>query len=104
LTLPDLARRGGLKRSPRICSREQAEAEWKVPQVAGVEFLTLDEPEYPARLRMIGDPPPVLAVRGKIDAMAQPTDRHCRFANAAAAGIKFAQRARTVCSSKARRR
>jgi predicted Rossmann fold nucleotide-binding protein DprA/Smf involved in DNA uptake len=25
--------------------------------VAGVEFLTLDEPEYPARLRMIGDPP-----------------------------------------------
>ncbi|MGC2316904.1 MAG: DNA-processing protein DprA [Bradyrhizobium sp.] len=37
-----------------------------------MEFLTLGEPEYPERLRMIDDPPPVLAVRGKIDSLAQP--------------------------------
>jgi DNA processing protein len=92
MALPDLARRGGLKRSPRICSRERAEAELKAAQAAGVEFLTLDEPDYPARLRMIDDPPPVLAVRGKIDALARPLIGIVGSRNASAAGIKFAQR------------
>jgi DNA recombination-mediator protein A/DprA-like N-terminal HHH domain len=92
MALPDLARRGGLKRSPRICSREQAEAELKAAQLAGVGFLTIDEPEYPARLRMIDDPPPVLAVRGRIDALARPLIGIVGSRNASAAGIKFAQR------------
>src|SRR5262245_22640854 len=92
MALPDLARRGGLTRFPRICSREQAEAELKAAQLAGVGFLTLDEPEYPARLRMIDDPPPVLAVRGRIDALARPLIGIVGSRNASAAGIKFAQR------------
>jgi DNA processing protein len=92
MALPDLARRGGLKRSPRICSREQAEAELKAAQAAGVGFLTIDEPDYPARLRMIDDPPPVLAVRGRIDALARPLIGIVGSRNASAAGIKFAQR------------
>jgi DNA processing protein len=92
LALPDLARRGGLKRSPRICSREQAEAELKAARAAGVEFLTLDEHDYPARLRMIDDPPPVLALRGNIDALARPLIGIVGSRNASAAGIKFAQR------------
>src|SRR5262245_22378912 len=92
MALPDLARRGGSKRPPRMCSREQAEAELKAAQVAGVEFLMLDEPEYPARLRMIDDPPPVLAVRGKIDALARPLIGIVGSRNASAAGVKFAQR------------
>jgi hypothetical protein len=91
LALPDLARRGGLKRSPRICSREQAEAELTA-RAAGVEFLTLDEHDYPARLRMIDDPPPVLALRGNIDALARPLIGIVGSRNASAAGIKFAQR------------
>lgn len=37
-----------------------------------VSNFSLGEPEYPERLRMIDDPPPVLAVRGKIDLLAQP--------------------------------
>jgi DNA recombination-mediator protein A/DprA-like N-terminal HHH domain len=92
MALPDLARRGGLKRSPRICSREQAKAELEAAQLAGVGFLTIDEPEYPARLRMIDDPPPVLAVRGRIDALARPLIGIVGSRNASAAGIKFAQR------------
>src|SRR5262249_14694772 len=92
MALPDLARRGGPKRPPRMCSREQAGAELKAAQVAGVEFLMLDELEYPARLRMIDDPPPVLAVRGKIDALARPLIGIVGSRNASAAGIKFARR------------
>jgi DNA processing protein len=35
-------------------------------QAAGCRMLTWDEPEYPARLREIYDPPPLLYVRGNI--------------------------------------
>ena len=36
-------------------------------QAAGCRLLTWDEPEYPARLREIYDPPPLLYVRGNIE-------------------------------------
>ena len=90
--LPDRARRGGSERPPRICSREQAEAEVKAARAAGVEFFTLGEPDYPSRLQMIDDPPPVIAVRGKIDALARPLIAIVGSRNASAAGVKFAER------------
>jgi DNA processing protein len=49
--LPGLARRGGSAQSPRIFSREQAEAELNAARAAGVEFFTLGDPEYPSRRR-----------------------------------------------------
>jgi len=39
--LPGLARRGGSARAPRIFSREQALAELKAAQAAGVEYIIL---------------------------------------------------------------
>jgi DNA processing protein len=90
--LPGLARRGGLARPLRIFSREQAEAELKAARAAGVEFVTFDEPEYPSRLKMIDDPPPVIAVQGKFDALARPSIAIVGSRNASAAGVKFAER------------
>ncbi len=90
--LPGLARRGGSTRPPRICSRAQAEAELKAARAAGVEFFALGEPEYPARLQMIDDPPPVIAVRGKHDTLARPLVAIVGSRNASAAGVKFAER------------
>ena len=90
--LPGLARRGGSPRSPRICSREQAAAELKAASAIGVEFIALGEPGYPSRLQMIDDPPPVIAVRGKLDALARPLVAIVGSRNASAAGIKFADR------------
>jgi DNA processing protein len=43
-----------------------AAKELAAAQAAGVKLLTWDEPEYPARLREIYDPPPLLYVRGNI--------------------------------------
>ncbi|HEY6023900.1 MAG TPA: DNA-processing protein DprA, partial [Pseudolabrys sp.] len=90
--LPGLARRGGLAKPPRICSREQAEEELKAARAAGVEFFTLGEPEYPSRLQMIDDPPPLIAVRGKLEALARPLVAIVGSRNASAAGVKFAER------------
>lgn len=41
-------------------------------QAAGARLLTWDEPEYPARLREIYDPPPLLYTRGNIELLNRP--------------------------------
>jgi len=88
--LPDLGRRGGAG-SPRICSPEKAAAELKAARALGIEFVALGEPDYPVRLEMIDDPPPLIAVRGKLDALARPLIAIVGSRNASAAGAKFAE-------------
>jgi len=61
---------------------------------AGVTFVSLREPDYPLRLAMIDDAPPLIAVRGELATLAQPTVAIVGARNASAAGIKFAERAR----------
>jgi DNA processing protein len=46
----------------------QAEAEVRRARDAGVRIVPFIDPDYPARLRAIADPPPVLYVKGEINA------------------------------------
>src|SRR5215475_6593276 len=64
--LPDLARRGGASRSGRICSVDEAKAELAAIRKYGTAWLAPGEDGYPARLAMIDDAPPLLAVRGDL--------------------------------------
>ena len=52
----------------------------------------LGEPDYPSRLQMIDDPPPVVALRGKLKVLKQPLIAIVGSRNASAAGVKFAER------------
>jgi DNA processing protein len=70
--LPDLARRGGAKGPARIPSREDAAREVKAAKALGATFVALGEPDYPRRLQMIDDAPPLLAVRGHAAALGLP--------------------------------
>ena len=90
--LPGLARRGGASGPVRICSTEDAAAELKSARACGVEFIALGEPNYPPRLQMIDDAPPLLAARGKIAVLAQPLVAIVGSRNASAAGCKIAER------------
>jgi len=90
--LPDLARRGGAERLPRICSRAEAERELSAARDLGVTFVALGEPDYPARLREIDDAPPLLALRGVPGALERPMLAMVGSRNASAAGQKFAGR------------
>ena len=90
--LPDLARRGGAPRATKIFSREEAEREFLKARALGVTFVGLGEPDYPARLKMIDDAPPLIAVRGKFDILQQPMIAMVGSRNASAAGAKFAER------------
>jgi DNA processing protein len=90
--LPQLARRGGASAPGRICTRAEAEREMAAARAAGVAFVALGEPDYPLRLAMIDDAPPLIAVRGELAALARPTVAIVGARNASAAGIKFAER------------
>jgi DNA processing protein len=90
--LPQLARRGGASAPGRICTRAEAEREMAAASAAGVSYVALGEPDYPHRLAMIDDAPPLIAVRGKLAALARPTVAIVGARNASAAGIKFAER------------
>jgi DNA processing protein len=90
--LPELARRGGAGGPARICSVENARRELARAKAMGAAFVALGEPAYPHRLRMIYDAPPVVAVRGRIETLAQPMVAIVGSRNASAAGVKFTER------------
>ena len=90
--LPHMARRGGANAAGRIYSRGEAEREIEAARSLGVSFVALGEDDYPFRLAMIDDPPPLLAVRGNSAVLARPTVAVVGARNASAAGIKVAER------------
>jgi len=89
--LPGLARRGGAARPGRIYSLDEARTELKAIRARGIEFVALGETGYPARLAMIDDAPPLLAVRGKSSILGRPLVAIVGSRNASAAGSKFTQ-------------
>lgn len=88
--LPELARRGGAQAPGRICPVAEAEREIEAAARLGAVFVALGEPDYPARLRMIDDAPPLVAVRGRIHVLNAPMAAIVGSRNASAAGAKFA--------------
>jgi DNA processing protein len=90
--LPDLARRGGASGASQLCSKQDAEHELAVARSLGVTLVALHEPDYPKRLRMIDDAPPLLATRGQTAVLARPMVAIVGARNASAAGLRLAER------------
>jgi len=88
--LPDLARRGGAARSGRICSEDDARAELAACQRQGVSLVASGEAGYPPRLATLDDAPPLLGVRGAVEALMRPMIAIVGSRNASGAGLKFA--------------
>ena len=89
--VPDLARRGGAARPAGLCPRVDAERELAAAQARGIVFVASCEAAYPHRMAMIDDAPPLLAVRGRLAALALPMIAVVGSRNASAAGIKVAE-------------
>jgi DNA processing protein len=89
--LPELARRGGADRPGRIFSAEDAQRELLASARLGVSLVAPHEPFYPPRLAMIDDAPPLLGVRGAVEALMRPMIAVVGSRNASGAGLKFAQ-------------
>ena len=87
--LPELAGRGGSKRTVRVASAEAAEVELASAGRMGARFVCLGEPDYPPILRLVDGPPPVLAVMGDAAVFTRPTVAFVGARKASAAGAKL---------------
>jgi DNA processing protein len=86
--LPALAAKRG--RAIVIPSPAQAEAELRRAEALGARLLGFGELEYPALLREIDAPPPVLAMRGLMGVLARPPVAIVGSRNASTVGRKLA--------------
>lgn len=88
--LPDLSRRGGAARSPRIATLAQAEREMETATRFGARFVGIGEPDYPPALREIDGAPPLLAMKGSSATVIRPSLGIVGSRNASINGAKFA--------------
>lgn len=89
--LPELARRGGARRTIRICAKAAAEAELAAAAKIGAHPLITIEPGFPPLLAHIEVPPPLIYVKGNIDLLQKPMLAIVGSREASAAGQKLAR-------------
>lgn len=90
--LPELAARGGARRIHRVTGEDEAKAELARAEACGARFVAIGEDDYPACLRAIDAPPPLLAVCGNAaPASARPV-AIVGSRNASVAGVRIARR------------
>ncbi len=70
----------------------EIEAEMRAAQRLGVHLIASGEDDYPPRLMEIDGPPPILAVRGRLDLLHQKSVAIVGARNASASGRKMATR------------
>jgi len=90
--LPELARRGGALLSPRVFSRQQAQAEIAALERMGARLVALGEPDFPVALAAADGAPPLIALQGSADILTLPAVAIVGARNASAAGRSFALR------------
>lgn len=91
-SLPALLRRQSGERAIRIAPRDAVEREWIESARRGIRFVALGEQAYPETLRAIDAAPPLLAVRGRVEALSRPSVAIVGSRNASGAGLAFAER------------
>ena len=89
--LPELVTSGGAARLPRIPTQDEAEAELAAAAKHGARLTAIGEADYPAMLRRMDQPPPIIAVKGEANVFALPAIAIVGARNASLAGIKFAR-------------
>lgn len=87
--LPELVRRGGGRRSIRICTQDAAERELEAARRCGAVPMFTIEPGYPPLLARVDVPPPLLYVQGRTALLCAPSIAVVGSRNASAVGLKL---------------
>ncbi len=90
MALPDLAKRGGRKRSIKIASATTAKQEMNAAYKLGAHLLFVGEQGYPTLLSQSDPPPPVIAAIGALHLLDQPSLAIVGSRSASAAGLRMA--------------
>ncbi len=87
--LPDISRRGGLKRALKIFSKIEAEQVLEKARQVSAQFVATGEHGYPPYLQHIPSAPPLLCVMGNLDLAEKDAVGIVGARNASAIGLKF---------------
>ncbi|MFD1882618.1 DNA-processing protein DprA [Paracoccus pacificus] len=87
--LPEMARAAGMS-DYTPCPEGVAAAELRAGRQAGATLIRWDSPDYPELLRELPDAPPVLWVRGRIEALGRPMVAVVGARNASSLGLRMA--------------
>ena len=87
--LPELTRKGGLNRPPRIYGRDAAERDLANAAAIGARFIASCEPEFPPLLREADNSPPMLCVKGDASLLSRSAVAMVGARNASAVARKF---------------
>ncbi|WP_025899805.1 DNA-processing protein DprA [Sneathiella glossodoripedis] len=90
--IPELAAKGGAKRAPRIFAKKATEDEYRKLKKLGGQLICSCEPAYPAALRQIHDPPPVLSIIGHSHLLAKPSIAIVGSRNSSAVALRLTER------------
>jgi len=89
--LPELARRGGRDKALRIAASQEAERELDAARRIGAQPIFWDQDNYPAALKRIDNPPPILFLRGNPAVLGHRAVAVVGARNASASGQRFAR-------------
>ncbi len=89
--LPDLSTKAGRSRPLRAANRDAAEAELDTAFARDTNVIAFCEDNYPAPLRAIADPPPLIFVRGHAALFEKPAIAIIGARNASGVGRKIAR-------------
>ena len=90
--LPEMAARGGLRKTQHIPSIAEAESEIAHLAKAGGKLAALGEPDYPVMLRRTDDAPPVISYIGDPAVFRLPALAIVGSRNASLAGVRFTRK------------
>jgi DNA processing protein len=88
--LPRLARRGGTRVAPRICTLAEAEAELAALAKVHARLVAIDEADYPPLLAHVDDAPPLIAMLGDASLLQRPSIAMVGARNASLNGRRIA--------------
>ena len=89
--IPELARRAGGKRSPRLADLRSIERELRAIEAAGATLLIAKDPRFSDWLKAAADGPPLLTVKGQIALLQKPSVALVGARNASANGRRFTE-------------
>ena len=90
--LPDLARRGGAKKTLKACPMAEAEREMDACMAQGGHYITRADDGYPSLLAHVEDAPPVLTALGHTHLLTKRCVAIVGARNASLNGCNFAKR------------
>jgi len=76
----------------RIASRDDCERELAALDKLGGRFIAVGEADYPAALRAVDGPPPLIAMRGDVRVLARPMVAIVGSRNASGTGLVFTEK------------